>query len=120
MRLSPGSTGEFAVIHPGRRLTALRERQLRKGNRQRLTGVLLPGVLENIFWGRRRLSTRSNSLSAPPSPTRRLRAAEQPVCDELDCGDRVIWRPADADDPPLYPDSVAELIGASGLRPARR
>jgi ADP-ribose pyrophosphatase YjhB (NUDIX family) len=81
---------------------------------QRLTGVRLLGVLENIFqWqgaAQHEVVFVFRAAFADPAA---YEIQEQPIRDQPDLGDQVMWRPADADDPPLYPNGLAGLIDTS-------
>jgi ADP-ribose pyrophosphatase YjhB (NUDIX family) len=82
---------------------------------QRLTGVRLLGVLENIFqWQGERAHEVVFIFRAAFADPAAYEIERQPILDAPDGGDRVIWRPAAAADPPLYPAGVADLIGRSG------
>ncbi len=81
---------------------------------QRLTGVRLLGVLENIFqWQGATQHEVVFVFHAAFADPAAYEIEEQPIRDEPGGGDRVMWRPAGAGDPPLYPNGVAELINAS-------
>ncbi len=98
--------GEYAIdtIH----------RELGEEIGQRLTSVRLLGVLENIFqWQgatQHEVVFVFRAAFADPSA---YEIEQQPIRDDPGGGDRVLWRPAGAAGPPLYPDGLAELIGAS-------
>jgi len=81
---------------------------------QRLTGVRLLGVLENIFqWqgaAQHEVVFVFRAAFADPAA---YEIQEQPIRDQPDRGDRAMWPPTDADDPPLYPNGLAGLIDTS-------
>jgi ADP-ribose pyrophosphatase YjhB (NUDIX family) len=80
---------------------------------QRLTRVRLLGVLENIFqWQRATAHEVVFVFGAAFADPAAYEIEEQPIRDQPDDGDQVMWRPAGAADPPLYPDGVAGLIAA--------
>ena len=78
---------------------------------QELTDVGLLGVLENIFgW---RSGTEHEVVFifvAAFASAAAYEIEEQPILDNP--GRRVLWRPADAASPPLYPTGLPELIAA--------
>jgi ADP-ribose pyrophosphatase YjhB (NUDIX family) len=80
---------------------------------QRLAGVRLLGVLENIFQWQGALHHEVvfvfRAAFADPAA---YEIERQPIRDQPDDGDRVMWRPAGASGPPLYPDGLAELLAA--------
>ncbi|MCW2933620.1 MAG: hydrolase [Actinomycetia bacterium] len=81
---------------------------------QRLTDVRLLGVLENIFdWQGATQHEVVFVFRASFADPAAYEIEAQPIRDQPDGGDQVIWRPAGAGDPPLYPDGVAGLIDAS-------
>lgn len=99
--------GEYAIdtVH----------RELGEEIGQRLTGVRLLGVLENIFqWQGATQHEVVFVFRAAFADPAAYEIEEQPIRDEPDGGDRVVWRPAGAGDPPFYPAGIAELIDASG------
>jgi ADP-ribose pyrophosphatase YjhB (NUDIX family) len=78
---------------------------------QELTGVRLLGVLENIFGWRDRTEHEvvfifTAAFAAAPA----YEIEEQRILDNPDR--RVLWRPADAVSPPLYPAGLTELIAS--------
>jgi ADP-ribose pyrophosphatase YjhB (NUDIX family) len=78
---------------------------------QRLTGVRLLGVLENIFhWQGATAHEVVFIFRAAFTDPAAYEIEQQPIRDEPGGGDRVIWRPPGAAGPPLYPDGLAELI----------
>ncbi len=78
---------------------------------QELTDARLLGVLENIFgW---RGGTEHEVVfvfAAAFASAEAYEIEEQPIRDNPDR--RVLWRPADAASPPLYPAGLSELIAA--------
>jgi len=78
---------------------------------QELTDVRLLGVLENIFpW---RDGTEHEVVfifAAAFADETAYEIEEQLIRDDTEPKDRVIWRPADAVSPPLYPAGLTELI----------
>ncbi|MGH3175645.1 MAG: NUDIX hydrolase [Streptosporangiaceae bacterium] len=78
---------------------------------QELTGVRLLGVLENIFGWRGGTEHEvvfifTAAVAAAPA----YEIEEQRILDNPDR--RVLWRPADAVSPPLYPAGLTELIAS--------
>jgi ADP-ribose pyrophosphatase YjhB (NUDIX family) len=99
--------GEYAV--------AAAHRELAEEIGQRLTGVRLLGVLENIFdWpgftSHQVIFVFAAALADPAA----YEITEQQIMDEPSSEARVIWRPADAVTPPLYPQGLDRLIEESG------
>jgi ADP-ribose pyrophosphatase YjhB (NUDIX family) len=81
---------------------------------QRLTGVRLLGVLENIFqWQGATAHEVVFVFRAAFADPAAYEIEEQPIRDRPAGGDRVMWRPAGAVDPPLYPDGVPGLVGCT-------
>jgi ADP-ribose pyrophosphatase YjhB (NUDIX family) len=78
---------------------------------QELTDVRLLGVLENIFpW---RDGTEHEVVfifAAAFADEAAYEIDDQLIRDDTEPKDRVIWRPADAVSPPLYPAGLTELI----------
>jgi ADP-ribose pyrophosphatase YjhB (NUDIX family) len=78
---------------------------------QELTDVRLLGVLENIFpW---RDGTEHEVVfifAAAFADETAYEIEEQLIRDDTEPKDRVIWRPADAVSPPLYPAGLTDLI----------
>ena len=78
---------------------------------QELTDVRLLGVLENIFpW---RDGTEHEVVfifAAAFADEAAYEIEDQLIRDDTEPKDRVIWRPADAVSPPLYPAGLTELI----------
>ena len=78
---------------------------------QELTDVRLLGVLENIFpW---RDGTEHEVVfifAAAFAAAAAYEIEEQLIRDDTEPKDRVLWRPADAVSPPLYPAGLTELI----------
>jgi ADP-ribose pyrophosphatase YjhB (NUDIX family) len=82
---------------------------------QRLTGVRLLGVLENIFqWDGAPAHEIVFVFRAAFADPAAYEIDRQPIRDDPGGGDQVMWRPADAREPPLYPKGVAELMAAGG------
>jgi ADP-ribose pyrophosphatase YjhB (NUDIX family) len=79
---------------------------------QELTDVRLLGVLENIFgWQGSRIRTEHEVVfifSAAFASADAYEVEEQLILDNP--GRRVLWRPADALSPPLYPAGLSELL----------
>ena len=86
-------------------------REFREEIGQELADVRLLGVLENIFgW---RSGTEHEVVfifAAAFASAAAYEIEEQRIRDNLDR--RVLWRPADAVSPPLYPAGLPELIAA--------
>ena len=86
-------------------------REFREEIGQELADVRLLGVLENIFG--RRSGTEHEVVfifAAAFASAAAYEIEEQPILDNPDR--RVLWRPADAVSPPLYPAGLPELIAA--------
>ena len=80
---------------------------------QPLTDVARLGVLENIFgWHGHTEHEVVFVFTAAFADPAAYEIREQPILDNA--GRRVIWRPADAISPPLYPAGLTELIGSAG------
>lgn len=78
---------------------------------QELTGVRLLGVLENIFGWRGATEHEVVFIfTAVFAATSAYEIEEQRILDNPDR--RVLWRPADAVSPPLYPAGLTELIAS--------
>ena len=78
---------------------------------QELTGVRLLGVLENIFpWQGGTEHEVVFIFAAAFADKAAYDIEEQLIRDDTEPKDRVIWRPADAVSPPLYPAGLTELI----------
>jgi ADP-ribose pyrophosphatase YjhB (NUDIX family) len=76
---------------------------------QELTGVRLLGVLENIFGWRGATEHEVVFIfTAALAAASAYEIEEQRILDNPDR--RVLWRPADAVSPPLYPAGLTELI----------
>jgi len=76
---------------------------------QELTDVRLLGVLENIFGWRGGTEHEVVFIfAAALASAAAYEIEEQPILDNPDR--RVLWRPADAVSPPLYPAGLPELI----------
>jgi len=85
---------------------------------QQLAEVRLLGVLENIFpWHGGTEHEVVFIFSAAFADPAAYDVEEQPILDNPER--RVLWRPAGAVSPPLYPDGLAELIAASRLPGSR-
>jgi ADP-ribose pyrophosphatase YjhB (NUDIX family) len=78
---------------------------------QELTGVRLLGVLENIFGWRGGTEHEVVFIfTATLAAASAYEIEEQRILDNPDR--RVLWRPADAVSPPLYPAGLTELIAS--------
>ena len=78
---------------------------------QELTGVRLLGVLENIFGWRGETEHEVVFIfTAALAAASAYEIEEQRILDNPDR--RVLWRPADAVSPPLYPAGLTELIAS--------
>ena len=78
---------------------------------QELTGVRLLGVLENIFGWRGGTEHEVVFIfTAALAAASAYEIEEQRILDNPDR--RVLWRPADAVGPPLYPAGLTELIAS--------
>jgi len=78
---------------------------------QELTGVRLLGVLENIFGWRGATEHEVVFIyTAALAAASAYEIEEQRILDNPDR--RVLWRPADAVSPPLYPAGLTELIAS--------
>jgi ADP-ribose pyrophosphatase YjhB (NUDIX family) len=78
---------------------------------QRLTGVRLLGVLENIFpWQGGTEHEVVFIFSAAFADEAAYEIEEQVIADDTEPKSRVLWRPPGAISPPLYPDGLTELI----------
>jgi ADP-ribose pyrophosphatase YjhB (NUDIX family) len=79
--------------------------------RQRLTDVRLLGVLENIFpWRGHTEHEVVFIFSAAFADAAAYDIEEQVIVDDTEPKSRVLWRPAGAVSPPLYPAGLPELI----------
>jgi hypothetical protein len=86
-------------------------REFREEIGQELTDVRLLGVLENIFGWRGGTEHEVVFIfAAALASAAAYEVEEQRIRDNLDR--RVLWRPADAVSPPLYPAGLPELIAA--------
>ncbi len=84
-------------------------REFREELDQELTDVRLLGVLENIFgWQGGTQHEVVFIFSAAFAAADAYEVEEQLILDNADR--RVLWRPADAVSPPLYPAGLSELI----------
>ena len=82
---------------------------------QAVTDVRLLGVLENIFpWDGGRAHEIVFLYAAAFADEAAYEIEEQGIRDEVPARTRVIWRPADAVSPPLYPERVTALLRATG------
>jgi ADP-ribose pyrophosphatase YjhB (NUDIX family) len=78
---------------------------------QVLTGVRLLGVLENIFgWQGGTEHEVVFIFEAALADEAAYEIEEQLIRDDTEPKSRVLWRPADAVSPPLYPAGLTELI----------
>jgi ADP-ribose pyrophosphatase YjhB (NUDIX family) len=99
--------GEYAL--------AAAHRELAEEIGQQLTGVRLLGVLENIFdWADFTSHQVVFVFAAALTDPAAYGITEQQILDEPSSEARVIWRPADAVDPPLYPQGLDRLLKESG------
>jgi ADP-ribose pyrophosphatase YjhB (NUDIX family) len=90
-------------------------RELAEEIGQRLTGVRLLGVLENIFqWDGALQHEVVFMFAASFADKAAYEIAEQRILDDTDISARVIWRAPEVASPPLYPDGVTELITQAG------
>jgi ADP-ribose pyrophosphatase YjhB (NUDIX family) len=81
---------------------------------QRLTDVRLLGVLENIFpWHGSTEHEVVFIFSAAFADPAAYDIEEQVIVDDTEPKSQVLWRPADAVSPPLYPAGLPELIAGS-------
>ena len=81
---------------------------------QRLTGVRLLGVLENIFpWQGGTEHEVVFIFSAAFADEAAYEIEEQVITDDTEPKSRVLWRPPGAISPPLYPDGLTELIAGA-------
>jgi len=86
-------------------------REFREEIGQELTDARLLGVLENIFGWRGGTEHEVVFIFAAAfASAAAYEIEEQPILDNPDR--RVLWRPADAVSPPLYPAGLPELIAA--------
>jgi ADP-ribose pyrophosphatase YjhB (NUDIX family) len=91
-------------------------RELREEIGQALTDVRLAGVLENIFaWGGATEHEIVFVFTAAFAEEAAYGIDEQAILDARS-RTRVIWRPAEAVGPPLYPVGVADLAARGRLR----
>jgi ADP-ribose pyrophosphatase YjhB (NUDIX family) len=95
--------GEYA------RDTVIREFQEEIG--QRLAGVRLLGVVENIFqWQGSTQHEIVFIFTAGLADPAAYEIPEQRILDDTDGCSRVIWRALGAAEPPLYPAGIADLL----------
>ena len=86
------------------------EREIAEEIGQALTGIRLAGVLENIFtWAGAIQHEVVFIFSAGFADEAAYNVAEQTIRDAVE-PTRVIWRPAGATSPPLYPEGLAGLL----------
>jgi ADP-ribose pyrophosphatase YjhB (NUDIX family) len=89
-------------------------RELQEEIGQALAGVRLLGVLENIFpWAGGRQHEIVFLYAAAFADEAAYEIEEQGIRDEAAGRTRVIWRPADAVRPPLYPSGTAAVLTAT-------
>jgi ADP-ribose pyrophosphatase YjhB (NUDIX family) len=99
--------GEYAL--------AAAHRELAEEIGQQLTGVRLLGVLENIFdWADFSSHQVIFVFAAALADPAAYEITEQRILDEPSSQARVIWRPAGAVTPPLYPQGLGRLLEESG------
>jgi ADP-ribose pyrophosphatase YjhB (NUDIX family) len=90
-------------------------RELREEIGQDLTGARLLGVLENIFqWHDAAQHEIVFVFAGAFADESAYDISEQEILDEPDGHTRVIWRPPDENNPPLYPVGVADLVTRAG------
>ena len=90
-------------------------REFQEEIRQRLTGVRLLGVLENIFqWDGALQHEVVFMFTASFADMAAYEIPQQRILDDADGGTRVIWRTRDTAGPPLYPAGLADLITQAG------
>jgi ADP-ribose pyrophosphatase YjhB (NUDIX family) len=81
---------------------------------QRLTGVRLLGVLENIFpWHGGTEHEVVFIFTAAFADEAAYEVQQQVIVDDTEPKSRVLWRPAGAVSPPLYPEGLTELIAGA-------
>ena len=86
-------------------------RELQEEIGQALADVRLLGVLENIFqWNGVTQHEVVFMFAAALADPAAYEISEQYILDEVDGRTRVIWRPPEAESPPLYPSGVGDLI----------
>jgi ADP-ribose pyrophosphatase YjhB (NUDIX family) len=99
--------GEYAL--------AAVHRELAEETGQQLTGVRLLGVLENIFgWASPPSHQVIFVFAAAFADPAAYEITEQRILDQPSSQTRVIWRPAGAVAPPLYPQGLDQLLEESG------
>jgi ADP-ribose pyrophosphatase YjhB (NUDIX family) len=97
--------GEYAM--------ATARRELAEEIGQELADARLLGVLENIFeWEGATVHEIVFVFAAGLADHRAYEIEEQFIRDEAGTN-RVIWRPAGTDSPPLFPDGLTELLAAA-------
>lgn len=90
-------------------------REFREEIGQRLTGVRLLGVLENIFrWDGAMQHEVVFTFTASFADMTAYEIPEQRILDQADGRARVIWRMLSTASPPLYPAGLADLITQAG------
>ena len=90
-------------------------REFQEEIRQRLTGVRLLGVLENIFqWDGALQHEVVFMFTASFADMAAYEIPQQRILDETDGGTRVIWRTRATASPPLYPAGLTDLITQAG------
>ena len=78
---------------------------------QRLTDVLLLGVVENIFqWQGATAHEIVFIYAASFSDDAAYEIAEQRILDDADGGTRVVWRAPASTSPPLFPEGITDLV----------
>ncbi len=78
---------------------------------QRLTDVLLLGVVENIFqWQGSTAHEIVFLYAASFSDDAAYEIAEQRILDDVDGSNRVVWRAPAATSPPLFPEGITDLV----------
>ena len=86
-------------------------RELMEEIGQRLTGVALLAVVENIFeWEGATEHEIVFIYAASFRDAAAYEIAEQRILDDAGGRTRVVWRPAAATSPPLYPEGIADLM----------
>ncbi len=100
-------------VEVGERAAETIEREMAEEIGQALTGIRLAGVLENIFtWAGETQHEVVFVFSARFADETAYDVAEQMIMDSAE-PTRVIWRPAAATSPPLYPEGLADLLPRS-------
>lgn len=97
-------------VELGERARETIEREIGEEIGETLAGVRLAGVLENIFtWEGETQHEVVFIFQCAFADEAAYDLAERVVRDAA-CPTRVIWRPAQATNPPLYPEGLADLI----------